>query len=361
MAMLGEDAKNLNDVLQPILYSISQLVACDAVCIHIFDETRAELVLMAQYGMPLIDVNMLEEIKVSPDIVRWMEKAVSDEISNRYDKNPVFYNGLRVDSYKTYLANPIGNGQKILGFLSCYRIADQYFSSFESMFINSLGDLLGIIIENYRLRLEAKELATVDERQRLAREIHDAISQSVYSLSLFARSASDALSENNQSKLKENLEDIEEIALQAMREMRLLIYQLREELRDEDFVYALDIRYQQVETRLGINASHDIDANILLPENVHHHMWRIIIEALNNSVKYALANQVSVKISQMGSNVILVIEDDGVGFDVSENSPGMGLKNIGTRTKNMNGEFEIISQPGQGTRIRIKIPIGKDS
>ena len=361
IAILGENAQDLNDILQPVLYSISQLMASDAVCIHIVDETKAELILIAQYGIPLIDVSRLQVINVHPEITRWMEKKVSYEKSERSEKNPALMDVLSVDSYKTFLANPIGKRFKVLGILSCYRIDDQNFSSFERMFINSLGELIGIIIENHRLRLEAKELATVDERQRLAREIHDAISQSVYSLSLFARSASDALSENNQTKLKENLKDIEKIALQAMREMRLLIYQLREELGDEDFAYALDIRYQQVENRLGIEASHNIDKNIILPENIHHHLWRIIVEALNNSVKYAEAKHVNVKLSQTSSNMLLEIEDDGVGFDVNQYSPGMGLKNIRTRTQKMNGECEIISRSGYGTLIRIKIPIDKIS
>ena len=156
--------------------------------------------------------------------------------------------------------------------------------------------------------------------------------------------------------MSENLKDIEKVALQAMREMRLLLYQLREETHDQELTTALDIRFRQVENRLGIKALHEIDTNIFMPDEVRHHIWRILIETLNNSVKHASANHVSVKIDQMSSNIHVNIQDDGVGFDVTNPYPGMGLKNIKARVKEMGGECKIISQPGEGTQIILQIP-----
>lgn len=156
--------------------------------------------------------------------------------------------------------------------------------------------------------------------------------------------------------MAENLDDIEKIALQSMRDMRLLLYQLREELSDSDIAYALDIRFKQVENRLGIETKYQIDNELFLPEKIQHHIWRIIVESLNNSVKHAEANHVELSLSQNNEAIILVIKDDGVGFDLNAYSAGMGLHNIEKRVEEMKGVSEIISKPGQGTTIMIRVP-----
>jgi signal transduction histidine kinase/HAMP domain-containing protein len=358
VAMFGENAQNLTDVLQPLIRSVSQLVISDAVTIHILDKDKDEFILTAQHGIPQGKVDLLRRVEKNPDMDRWIDQSVAVESSMDLKEDMIFPKAFYINNFQKILASRVSTGNNTLGLLFCYRGVDQSFSSLEKTFLSGLGELVGIIVENFRLRMEAKELATIDERQRLAREIHDAISQSVYSLSLFARSASDALSTNNENKLSENLKDIEKIALQAMREMRLLLYQLREETDDQDLAAALDIRFKQVENRLGIEAAYEIDKKIILPEKVRHHIWRIFVEALNNSVKHANANHVFIQMEQKPSWILVSVQDDGVGFNVNTPSPGMGLKNIKARVEKMGGTWEFDSEPGQGTQIYIQIPNG---
>lgn len=357
MAMLSDQAQDLAEVLQPLLHSIVQIVGCDAAGIHIINVKKSILELVAQRGIPLESMQSLREVIINAEFSARLEQAdsywmVRDRVGSPNLPEPFFLPG-----YSVIFANRLSAGNKSLGLMSCYRLEDQPFTTFQATLLTALSELLGIIVENHRLRVEAQELAAIEERQRLAREIHDAVSQSVYSLSLFARSAGDAMHAHDEDKLMANLKDIETTALQAMREMRLLLYHLREASREEDIAVALDTRFKQVENRLGIQASRAIGADILLPTHIQHEVWRVIIEALNNVVKHASASHVNVQITCHDDELFVSIQDDGIGFNIREHSPGMGLKNIQARAESLGGQLEIISAAGQGTQIIIKTPM----
>lgn len=355
MAMLREQAQDLADLLQPTLLSITQIASCDAAGIHILHEDKSRLELIAARGIPIKFLPALKEIEIDDQLATWLVHGNLSRSTG--DPGINFPDSFCIPGYGAFTANRLSAGEKTLGLLGCYRIDDQPFSSFQTALLTALGELLGIIVENYRLRIEAGELAALEERQRLAREIHDAVSQSVYSLSLFARSAQDALDDGNQNKLIASLRDIEATALLAMREMRLLLYQLREVRQDGDLTTALESRFKQVENRLGIQVTHEVGADIVLPALIRHEVWRIIIEALNNVVKHANASQVHIQISCRNRYFIANIEDDGIGFENMDASSGMGLKNMQVRAEKLGGNLVIASRSGQGTQVTLEIPM----
>jgi len=357
MAMLKEQSHDLSDILQPTLVSIMQIADCDAVVIHITNDQGSKLEMVAQRGIPLAARKKLDSIALETDLVNWLRGGEPIEDVGDRNHGIIFPEAFLVENFNRFLGNRIVTDRVPLGVLSCYRIVDQPFSPFQRTFLTALGDLIGIIVENYRLKMEAEELAAVQERQRLAREIHDAISQSVYSLSLFARSARDAIGEDDQEKLFSNLDDIEITALQAMREMRLLLYQLRESGKDKDIRSSLFNRFQQVENRLGIQTTQNIDSHIEFPPKVSHEIWRILIESLNNVVKHADATKVHVGIECKGDHFSVLIQDNGRGFDSKSYTPGMGLKNLRTRAESLDGTLEVKSHIGEGTQIIVRIPM----
>lgn len=361
MAMVSELAPDLGDVLQPTLHSITDIASCDACGIHIFSEGDSSLQLTAQRGIPSEFVKVLSNIKMDPDFTDWLEDADPYQVLVGAESRPVFPEPFCLPGYQTFFATRLSAGGESLGLLSCYRIDDKPFSAFQATVLTALGELLGIIVENHRLRIEAEELAALEERQRLAREVHDAVSQSVYSLSLFARSASDALNDRDETKLISNLQDIEGTSLQVMREMRLLLYQLREPGGDDDIPSALEARFRQVENRLGIQATYEIGANISLPTQIQHEVWRIITEALNNTVKHANASQVHIQITNVGEQLVVTIQDDGIGFDDSQESTGMGLNNMRARADNLGGRLGVSSTPGGGTQVMLQLPLNDRS
>ena len=357
MAMLSDQSQDLADILQPTLRSISQIVDFDALGIHIIDEKITSLTLIAQMGIPPDLLELLRKIELDDELVAWLESADSSQPVYQPDHDAVFPELFCLPDYQSYYSIHLRVGSKTLGIMNCYRMANQPFSPFQTMLLTALGDLLSIIIENHNLRVEGQELAAIEERQRLARDIHDAVSQSVYSLSLFARSANDALDDGDREKLTANLDDIETTALQSMREMRLLLYQLQDTRLEDDFASALENRFRQVEKRLGVQATFAIDDEIRLPIFTQHEVWRIILEALNNTVKHAHAGHVHVQVSCNEEYLRISIEDDGIGFDTGNYPPGMGLKNMRTRIESLDGSLEITSNPGQGTKTLLIVPL----
>ena len=230
------------------------------------------------------------------------------------------------------------------------------------MVIQSLGDQIAVAIENARLYDQSKELAVLEERNRLARELHDSVTQSLYSLVLFTESWRRMVKSEGTERIEEYLNRIGEISQQSLKEMRLLILELRPPmLEQEGLVGALKKRLDAVEKRVGVNARVVMEDFIELPPFVEEELYRIAQEALNNSLKHAKATKEDVRIFVENKTIILEVSDDGIGFDPSaiDQRGGMGLVNMGERARHIGGALTIQSTPGKGTIVRVSVPISK--
>ncbi|UCC54410.1 MAG: HAMP domain-containing protein, partial [Anaerolineaceae bacterium] len=208
----------------------------------------------------------------------------------------------------------------------------------------------------------AEETAVLAERQRLARDLHDAITQSLYGVMLFARASRDAQEAGEIAKLTETLEEIEINSLQTLKEMRLLLHQLRPSSLDRGgLAQAISRRFDQVERRLGITTTADINKNLDLSRRKEESLYMIATEALNNSLKHGNAREVRVCIDQINGDVQLIVEDNGQGFDKTQPTAGMGLKNMRERANLAGGDIEIWTEGGNGTRINVTIPQSAES
>jgi len=206
-------------------------------------------------------------------------------------------------------------------------------------------------------RDEAGRNAVLEERHRLARDLHDAISQSLYGVMLFARASRDAQEVADWDKLRDGLKEIEENSLQTLKEMRLLLYQLRPISLDQGGLEAaLDRRFGQVERRMGIAATVDLEEGLGLTREIEQAIYLIATEALNNSLKHSNSNVVHMHLGRHNGGVQLFIEDNGRGFDLSRPTAGMGINNIQERAVILGGSLEICSEPGSGTQICLNIP-----
>jgi signal transduction histidine kinase len=220
----------------------------------------------------------------------------------------------------------------------------------------ALAEQVGVSVENHRLRRRIEAAATLEERGRLARDLHDSVTQSLYSLSLFARSGRDALEEGDTDRLASSLIRLEGTALQSLREMRLLLYELRPAaLEQEGFIRTLEQRFDAVERRAGMSATlaFQAETGLELPHVVERELYYLTIEALNNTLKHAQATEVTVQVWLSASQVRLEIADDGCGFDPHQVSGGYGLGDMRERADRLGGQLEISSAPGVGTRIQV--------
>ena len=199
-------------------------------------------------------------------------------------------------------------------------------------------------------------MAVLEERERMARDMHDSVTQSLYGLNLFARSGQKAVEEGDMDRLANSLAQIQNHSLAALKEMRLSPYQLQPStVEDEGLVRALEFRLDSVERRLGIETDLQITGQIDLPVKIASELHRITIEALNNVLRHADASTITVRLSSDHNQTEPEIVDNGRGFDTERVSSGMGLRNMKARTKVLGGQFDIESTPGGGTRLGIVV------
>jgi PAS domain S-box-containing protein len=208
------------------------------------------------------------------------------------------------------------------------------------------------------LEQQAKEKAVASERSRLARGLHDSVTQALYSVTLYAEATRLALSAEKPDVAAENLRELHNMAQEAMVDMRMLIFELHPPvLEEEGLVAALQARLAAVESRARLQTEIRVEGERRLPISVEEELFRIALEALNNVIKHANAQQVTVDLKFEDQDACLEITDDGVGFDpvVARGSGGVGLLGIEERVQRIQGSFAIESAPGEGTTLRVRV------
>lgn len=226
--------------------------------------------------------------------------------------------------------------------------------------IDLFADQAAIIIEHVRLQNQAEQFAVLEERQRLARDLHDSVTQALYSLTLYADAAQMAFSSERWSSLERNLQEVRNMAREAMYDMRLLVFELRPlMLEKEGLASTLRARLAAVESRTGLITKLNVENEKRLPATIENELYRIAQEGLNNVVKHAKASEVLIQIIYTDSNIILELVDNGVGFDanLTNLSGGLGLQGIQERIQHLGGSLEVFSELDKGTRLTVKIPI----
>jgi two-component system nitrate/nitrite sensor histidine kinase NarX len=228
----------------------------------------------------------------------------------------------------------------------------------ELALLTAIGHQIGVAVENARLYEQAQQLAVIEERNRLARDLHDSVMQALYGVTLYAEAAARQLEAGQNTLACDHLKEIRDTTEEALREMRLLIFELRPSvLRRDGLARALRARLESVEERVGIKTHLDLACQERLPVDTEQGLYWIALEALNNALKHANADQVDVRLSLEGGLVALEIADDGAGFDpvkVREGG-GFGLRGMEERVMRLGGRFVVESHPGDGTTIKVEV------
>ncbi len=197
----------------------------------------------------------------------------------------------------TYLGVPIHAKGKTYGVLSIFGKDARQFKPEEIALLSAIGDQMGVAVESARLREQAERAAVMEERQRLARELHDAVSQSLYSLTLLSEACRQSIKNGNIENIGEWINDISHTSHDALKEMRLLLYELRPSMIEQDgFIGAIKRRLESVESRAGVNTHLNVEGESLLPMPIADQLYRIVQEALNNILKHASASDVIVNL-----------------------------------------------------------------
>jgi PAS domain S-box-containing protein len=209
---------------------------------------------------------------------------------------------------------------------------------------------------------QQRTLAVLDERQRLGRDMHDSVNQSIHSLMLFSDTLIALLQKNQTKKAIDVAERIQESGRQALKEIRLLVYEAQSHLADEniDLVSALEDRLNMVERRVGVRAKISYDDGFVeyCPPAWHENLYWMIMEALNNSLKHAQAHNIKVVIRCAEKELKVEVEDDGTGFDTNQARGGFGMRTMRERAEILGGALSVQSSPGHGTSVNFSVKIG---
>ena len=258
----------------------------------------------------------------------------------------------------SWMGVPLRIKDKLLGILSIHYSQPGYYTAEMARLAQAFANQAAVIIENSLLYRQAQAAAAAEERRRLARELHDSITQALYGLTLYAKAAQTALAAGKVEVACRHLEEVNATAQEGMADLRLLIFELRPSLLDSDgLVAALQERLQAVEKRTGCNTICHVEGVPALSPAVETELYWIVNEALNNILKHARATNVILDLRFIDSGSIITVRDDGVGADpaVFDRSTGMGMRNIAERVERLGGRFRMDSQEGQGTIIEVRL------
>lgn len=228
------------------------------------------------------------------------------------------------------------------------------FSTAQLALFQSIADQLGVAVENARLFARSEQAAVAAERNRLARDLHDAVTQTLFSSSMIA-DVLPKIWERNPDEGRRRLEELRQLTRGALSEMRTLLVELRPAaLADTDLGDLLEHQVNAfiARTRLQVGFERSVSHNP--PVEVKEAFYRIAQEAFNNIARHAEAAQVRVRLDGEPGKMDLTIQDDGVGFDAQTlEHEGLGLGIMRERARSIGSRLEVVSRPGRGTRLHL--------
>ncbi|MEL6407619.1 MAG: histidine kinase [Chloroflexota bacterium] len=258
---------------------------------------------------------------------------------------------------KSYAGAPIVSEGRVIGFLNLESFVPNFFETEHGRLVRAFADHAATAIRNAQLYEQAQRIAVVEERQRLARELHDAVSQTLFSANMIA-DALPLLAERQPAAVPEQIKVLRQQTQLAMAELRAMLYELRpQSLMDTDIQTLLEqlIRAFANRTPMNINLTISGDSLDDLVLDVKVALYRIAQEALNNAIQHARATQADISLVIEHTELVLCVIDNGHGFNLDQYESGhMGLRIMRERAEGISADFQITSSDGEGTMILIK-------
>jgi signal transduction histidine kinase len=272
-------------------------------------------------------------------------------------EDPHYYEVPEIDETRSELAVPLRTKNQVIGVLDVQSKRLDAFDENDVVVLESLANQAAMAIDNARLYEQAQQLAALQERERLGRELHDAVTQTLFSASLIAE-VLPRLWERDEDEGRRRLAELGQLTRGALAEMRTLLLELRPGALAEGSL--ADLLRQLAEATTGrvlIPVQLMVEGECSLPPDVQVALYRIAQEALNNVARHSGGSQALLELRCQGERVELIVADRGYGFDVERlSSEGMGLRIMRERAEDIGAAFSIHSQPSKGTQISVVWP-----
>jgi signal transduction histidine kinase len=235
------------------------------------------------------------------------------------------------------------------------------FDEADEKVITVLAAHAAIAIENARLFEASRELSVIEERNRLARELHDAMTQNLFSLSLTAEAAA-GLVRTDPGRAEAEIDRVRQLARETQAELRSLVFELRPPRLEADGLVATVGKDLDVLGRAhGLKVDLQVHGTLEVASTVEMELYRIVQEALNNAVRHARAESITVGVDAADGVVTITVRDDGVGFDPAARAireRRLGLTSMRERAESLGGKFTVETAPRAGTTVRVEVPSG---
>ncbi|MCS7067688.1 MAG: GAF domain-containing protein [Meiothermus sp.] len=348
----------LDEVLQALADVCVDLLGADKSCILIWDETHQHLITRAQRGFTSPFVRVMNEYAGHGLLAYAAQSGETVVVQDTHQDERVARHVTDPEGIRAFMHIPIRLDGEVFGVFSVNNLRPHSLGPDEQRAFTSLARRAAVAIRNARLYAQAQGQAALEERQKLARNLHDSVSQAIYGIVLGVRTAKTQLARNPE-QAPAALDFVLNLAEGAMAEMRALIFELRpESLRQEGLVAALSKQAAALRARHGLSLEADLGPEPALGLEAKEALYRVAQEALHNIVKHAKARKVHLGLHQENGTVRLEVRDDGVGFDSQRAYPGhLGLVSMRERLERLGGRCWIESCPGAGTTVRAVLPL----
>lgn len=271
---------------------------------------------------------------------------------------------LEAATWKDMVVVPLDSRGRTFGVIQYYHRSAPALDDDERAFLTAIADQAAVAVANAALYAESERSAALVERQRLARELHDSVSQALFSMTLHARAAQRHLAGGGDVNMPAlaAVDKLTELTQGALAEMRALIFELRPgALSEEGLVSALTRQAAALAARESVPITvTGPDERPVLGASAEEHLYRIVLEALNNSVKHAAASEIAVQVDVAGEELSITVVDDGVGFDPAVIPAGhLGRRTMAERAATLGGSLSVDSRPGSGSRVRVAVRLAE--
>lgn len=355
------EAIHPDEVLAVIARETVRVTAGTSALVLLLSEDGRQQFVRAAHGQgmePYIGVELPISTSLAGLVVKTGEVHLSLDPPNdpRLNQNLV-----TAGEWRCVIEAPLRAKDRVLGVLVAATKQPDGFDEQHVRMLSLFGNQAGLFLENARLNQKERRVAVLEERNRLARELHDSVTQVLFSLTLNLEAAGSIVAKNPE-KASSLVTRSGEMAAEALAEMRSLIFELRPSaLQEKGLAMALTNHINLFRRRQGIEVSLTLEGEDRLAPELEFCLYRVAQEALNNVTKHARARQVSVCYSVQPEMATLTVLDDGIGFDPTGARGGQsfGMLGMQERLAAVGGTLHVSSTPGQGTRIEACIPLSQ--
>ena len=357
---------DLDPLLNLVLDQLTTVIRYDAAVVLGIHHDRIEPLVyrgptipedLAYLRFHLADNPILQQLSRSKNYFYIDDAHAREALKQRFDGSLGEW-GKGLALYRSWLALPLIVKGELIGSLVLAHTQPDRFDPAARSLAKAFANQAAIAMENAWRYRQAQEAAVTTERIRLARDLHDSITQALYAINLYSEASRLALSAEKFDLALQNLDELQSRVHEAMTDLRVLIYKLRPPVLEAvGLAAALKHRLEMVEERAGIQAELEVEGDSMLPPEVETELFQAAQEALTNVLKHAQATSVQVRLQFEAGLVRLTIRDNGLGFHLQdqEAGQGMGLHNLSERVQRIGGTMTLETSPGAGTALYIEL------